>query len=209
MTELWLIRHAEVEERFQGVFGGRLDILLSPRGQQQAAALASYLRPIAFGGLYASPMQRVQLTLAPMLGDSMPQPVILSELREVDFGDWTGLRFEEIESKYGVSVSAWLEQLERGAVPNAERIEALRARLEGCLAQILSKHIGERVAIVCHGGVIRGLLSILLKWPLSQMAAFKVDYTSITRVLLRPAEVRVQLLNFTPWRELGLAQRTS
>ena len=43
-TRLLLIRHGEVEARYQGIFGGRIDMNLSPRGRQQAKILAEYLR---------------------------------------------------------------------------------------------------------------------------------------------------------------------
>src|SRR5205814_10542582 len=41
-TTLWLIRHAEVEEAYHNVFGGRVDMGLSPSGHQQARGLAEY-----------------------------------------------------------------------------------------------------------------------------------------------------------------------
>ena len=43
-TRLLLIRHGEVEARYQGIFGGRIDMNLSPRGKRQAKMLADYLR---------------------------------------------------------------------------------------------------------------------------------------------------------------------
>lgn len=201
-TELWLIRHAEVEERYHRVFGGRIDINLSPRGQQQAATLARYLQPTPFAAVYASPMQRVQQTLAPFLVHSTANPIILPGLREFDFGDWTGLSFAEIEAKYKVSISSWLEQLEKGTIANAERVETLDARLGECLRQILKHHAGQRVLIACHGGVIRGLLRLLLDLPLSRMSAFEVDYASLTQVEIDETGPCVQLLNFAPWRDL-------
>ena len=39
VTTLYLIRHAEVEASYQGVFGGRIDMDISPRGHEQAATL--------------------------------------------------------------------------------------------------------------------------------------------------------------------------
>ena len=39
-TRLYLIRHGEVEERYHRVFGGRIDMDLSPLGSEQAAAVA-------------------------------------------------------------------------------------------------------------------------------------------------------------------------
>ncbi|HWH69998.1 MAG TPA: histidine phosphatase family protein [Candidatus Sulfotelmatobacter sp.] len=203
-TRLWLLRHAEVEARYQGVFGGRIDMDLSPRGHEQAAALARYLHPRGFAALYASPMKRVQQTLAPLLTNGCPQPAILRDLREVDFGDWTGLKWEEVPVKFGVSAFTWLDQLECAGIPNAECSQTLRARLEPCLQQILAKHPGQEVAIACHGGVIRMLLSLLLDWPLSRMGAIEIDYASITQVIWQPAKVQVQLLNFAPWRDLSV-----
>lgn len=203
-TRLLLIRHAEVEARYQGVFGGRIDMELSPRGHQQAGILATHLRSKRLGAIYASPMRRVQQTLAPLLVNGAPKPVILPDLREVDFGDWTGLTWDQVQAKFGVTALSWLEQLDCGGIANAECGETLRERVEPCLQRILADHAGQTVAIFCHGGIIRVLLGMLLRWPLSSMAAFEIEYASLTQVVLRPPKVRLQLLNFAPWREMAL-----
>ena len=205
-TKLWLIRHAEVEERYQGVFGGIIDMELSTRGHRQAAALANYLHRIKLDALYASPMKRVQQTLAPFLVNGAPRPVLQPELREVDFGIWTSLSFDEVQTRFGISVSAWLDQLEGGTIPGAESAEVFRARVEPCLRDILALHPGQQVAIACHGGVIRMLLAILFGWPLSRMATFEFDYASLTQVAWRPPQARLQLVNFTPWRDKNEVQ---
>ena len=201
-TRLLLIRHAEVETSYQGVFGGRIDMELSPRGHEQAAALARYLYQKPLSAIYASPMKRVQQTLAPLLVNGAPKPVVLPDLREVDFGDWTGLAWDEVQARFGISAFAWLEQLECDGIANAESAESLRDRVEPCLRQILADHSGRQVAIFCHGGIIRVLLGILLRWPLSRMAAFEIEYASLTQVVLQAHKAEVQLLNFTPWREI-------
>ena len=130
------MRHAEVEERYHRIFGGRLDMELSPRGHDQALYLAGHMRAERPELIYASPMKRVQLTLLPLLmmsaaGD--PPPVVMHGLREVDFGDWTGLSWEEVSAKFGVQPIQWLEQLELGAIPNAESGAEFRARVAPCL----------------------------------------------------------------------------
>ena len=202
-TRLLLIRHAEVEASYQGVFGGRIDMELSPRGHEQAAALATHLDKKPLGAIYASPMKRVQQTLVPVLVNGAPKPVILPDLREVDFGDWTGLAWEEVQAKFGVSPFSWLEQLECGAIANADSSETLLDRVEPCLRQILAAHSGQQVAVFCHGGIIRVLLGILLHWPLSRMGAFEIEYASLTQVLVLPKKAELQLLNSTPWREIA------
>jgi broad specificity phosphatase PhoE len=199
---LLLIRHAEVEARYQGVFGGRIDMELSPRGHEQAATLARYLHTKPLSAIYASPMKRVEQTLAPLLLNGASTPVILPDLREVDFGDWTGLSGDQVQGKFGVSAFSWLEQLACGGIANAECGETFRERVEPCLERILADHSGQQVAIFCHGGIIRMLLSILLRWPLASMGMFEIEYASLTQVALLPHKTRLQLLNFVPWREM-------
>lgn len=202
VTRLFLIRHAEVEARYQNVFGGRIDMDLSPRGHQQACALAAYLDRLPLESVYASPMRRVQQTLAPWQRNGAPSQVALDDLREVDFGDWTGLAWEDLADRFGQDAWQWLSYLEAGQVPNGETGTAFRARIESCLARIARDQSGRHVAVVCHGGVIRMILSILLAIPLPQMVTFAVDYASVTRVALTRPRPQLELLNFTPWRRL-------
>ena len=203
-TVLTLVRHAEVAAPYQGIFGGVVDMDLSPRGHEQSAALAKYLHTRSFDAVYASPMKRVHQTLAPLIVNGFPRPIFLAGLKEVDFGDWTGLPWDEIQARFGVSALKWLDQLEQGKIPNAETVEGFRSRVEPCLRQMLRDHCEKRVAVVCHGGVIRMLLAILLEWPLSRIAAFELQYASLTQVVVHPQRAQLQLLNFTPWRELPL-----
>jgi broad specificity phosphatase PhoE len=200
-TLLWLIRHAEVEASFQNVFGGRIDMSLSPRGEEQALALSQYLKGKQFTALYASPMKRVRQTLEPVLTNGAPQPRFVEGLREVDFGCWTGLSWEEVFQKHGVSPYEWLDQLECGSIEGAECAADFRARVAPCIQEILHAHPGQQVGVVCHGGVIRMILSILLELPLPSLGNMQVEYASITQVSWAPGRIRLELLNFTPWRD--------
>ncbi len=201
-TRLLLIRHGEVEARYQGIFGGRIDMNLSPRGKRQATILAKYLRGKTIDAVYASPMKRVQQTLAPTLKRGRHEQTIIHDLREIDFGDWTGLNWGDVRDQFNFAVHEWLDQIEHPGAPNGENGKIFRARLEPCLREIIRKHQGQNVAVFCHGGVIRALLAILLDLPLPKTNAFEVEYASITQVALHPHMAEIELLNFTPWRDL-------
>ena len=201
VTRLWLVRHAEVEPRYQQTFGGTIDMNLSSRGHAQAATLAEYLYAKLPDAIYASPMKRVQQTLAPLLKNGAPAPTILPGVREVDFGDWTGFNWEQVREKFGVHPYDWLDEIERGTVPNGESGLQFRARVEPCLFEIIRRHPGGTVAVFCHGGVIRMMLAILLELPLPKTNSFDIEYASITRVALHRQLNEIELLNFTPWRD--------
>jgi broad specificity phosphatase PhoE len=206
-TTLFLIRHAEVEARYHKTFGGQIDMDISPRGREQAGALADFLRHKPLDAIYASPMKRVQQTLAPFLNNGAPAPVIMPGLREVDFGDWTGHGWKDVLEKFGASAYEWLDHLENGTVPNGESAATFRARIEPCLQEIIQRHRGQTAAIFCHGGVIRMMLAILLGMPLSKTDAFDIEYASVTQVVLLPHRTEIKLLNFTPWRDLSPAEK--
>src|SRR6185312_13526063 len=201
-TRLLLIRHAEVEESYHKIFGGTIDMNLSRRGHEQAQMLSKFLRTKKFDAIYASPMKRVQQTLAPVLKNGAPPQKIEKDLREVDFGDWTGLNWEQVCTKFNLLTHEWLDHIERGVAPNGESGPKFRKRVEPCIRKIIKNHPGETVGVFCHGGVIRMILSILLELPLPRTNMFEIEYASVTQIALRPQHAEIELLNFTPWREL-------
>jgi broad specificity phosphatase PhoE len=199
---LFLLRHGEVEESYHRVFGGVIDMNLSPRGHEQAAKLAKWLHPrIPIDAIYVSPMKRAQQTVQPLLQATGLPATTLKGLREVDFGDWTGLSWEEVHHKFGVSAFDWLKHMEAHGFPGGETTTHFRSRLEPCLKQIVAEQPGKSVAIVCHGGVIRMLLAMVLDLRIVSMGGFEIDYASATRVDYREMKSEVQFLNLTPWRD--------
>ena len=68
-------------------------------------------------------------------------------------------------------------------------------------------HTGQSVAVLCHGGVIRMMVAMLLELPLSAMAKFDFEYASLTRIDVHPHKTRVKLLNFVPWRDESLGRQ--
>jgi broad specificity phosphatase PhoE len=142
-TRLYLIRHGEVEERYHRVFGGRIDMELSFLGRKQARALSDYLERMPLDAIYASPMKRVQQTLEQLLARQSKRATVLEDLREVDFGAWAGLSWDEINTRFGVTAFDWLEQLEKGTIEGAESVTGFRQRIEASLRKILNDSPGK------------------------------------------------------------------
>jgi broad specificity phosphatase PhoE len=200
--QLILVRHGEVEETYHKVFGGsKIDMALSPLGHAQGTAVAQWFSSNAIHAVYASPMLRVKQTMAPLLSSKNITPIILDDLREVDFGEWTGLRWDEVKELFGVSAFDWLEVLDKGELPGGESAHHLKERVRPCLDRILSESGPGRSVVFCHGGIIRVILSLLLDLPLARMAHFNIEYGSITVVELLPEKrhiVELELLNYQP-----------
>jgi broad specificity phosphatase PhoE len=151
-------------------------------------------------------MQRAQLTLAPMAARKALTAINLPDLREVDFGEWTGCAWDELKTRFGVDARDWLTQLDTGRVKDAETGDQLLARVAPCLRRILDESAGQSAAVVCHGGIVRALLALLLQIPLPKTACFRVEYGSITTVHIQPDKVhRVEIehLNVRPLEGAG------
>ena len=201
-VRLHLIRHGEVEDGWQRVFGGsRVDMDLSPDGHAQAAMLAEWLAGRKIDAIFSSPMLRVRQTLAPLLARQPLAPVFLDGLREVDFGDFTGLRWEQVRERLGVTAVNWLHVLDHPGLPNGESAAALLDRVRPCVEQILAAPGYTSAAVFCHGGIVRAILAVLMDFSFAKLGHFRMDYGSVTVVdvpLENPRAAEVGLLNFSP-----------
>ena len=199
---LYLVRHGEVAEEYHQVFGGRIDMELSPLGHSQAKHLAAFLHDRSFNRIYRSPMVRVKQTAEPLLRSLGKEALVIDDLCEVDFGVWTGYKWYEIKEKFGVDAIDWLLHLQNEDIPEAEPIDVYQSRIQKSLNRILNEGEGDEVLVFCHGGVIRMLLSLMLKEPFCKMDRFEVDYASLSVLEIRGERVELILHNFAPWKWL-------
>ena len=202
-TRLHLVRHAEVDEAYHEVFGGQIDMELSSLGHEQAKRLAKFLGGRTFDHIYISPMVRVRQTAEPLLDALGREAQVVDDLREVDFGVWTGHKWHEIQEKFGVDAEDWLLHLENGDVAEAESMDGYQSRIRGSLERMMGEGAEQDVLVLCHGGVIRMLLSLLLDEPFSKMDRFEVDFASLTVIEHRSSRTEIKLHNFSPWLWLG------
>jgi len=103
-TPLLLIRHAQSEWNAAGRWQGHADPPLSAAGRAQARALVEALaceseRPTRIA---SSDLQRAR-EMAELLGLRLGLPVSVDRrYRELDVGEWSGLRRTDIERRDGV-----------------------------------------------------------------------------------------------------------
>ena len=169
MATLFLIRHAE--PAVKGVFLGRLDPSLSPAGHTQAQRALSNLQvEIA----YVSPLRRAQETASYLRS---AQVIVLPELEEIDFGEWTGKTWGQIQAGWPELASQKLEDWLGITPPNGESWRNFVCRVRSAWQRIRS---GPSPAVViAHEGVNAALASIMDgRSPLN----FNQAYTEITSI---------------------------
>src|SRR5688572_5587337 len=73
---LYLLRHGEVHNPDNVLYGRLPNFRLSERGREQALAAGKSLAPISISAMYASPMERAQET-AELVLSQHPQKLVL------------------------------------------------------------------------------------------------------------------------------------
>lgn len=173
--ELLLIRHAlpirrELEE-------GAADPVLSDAGHQQARHLAGYLATEPLDAVYASPMQRAQQTAIPVAQAQRLQIITADGVAEWDRNSSHYVPVEELKAANDPRWQAMVAGEWDSDEPQADFISRVVTTIE----EIVDRHRSQRVAVVCHGGVINHYLAHILGLPESN-GFFYPNYTSIHRI---------------------------
>jgi broad specificity phosphatase PhoE len=151
MTELILIRHGETDWNVEGRYQGQSDVPLNPIGVKQARDLARKFIPRSLDTIFSSNLSRAQQT-ALMLSEATGAPLHLDpRLREIDQGEWEGMLFSDIRTRYSEVYEQRRHYPLEVAPPGGETVGQVRERVLEAVKEIIQQHPNRRIAIVSHG----------------------------------------------------------
>ncbi|MBS3908220.1 MAG: alpha-ribazole phosphatase [Actinobacteria bacterium] len=156
---LYLIRHGETKLNKEFRFIGRTDPALSEQGESQARALAERLADEDISAIYASDLLRATQTASIIAGDSGVDVIANASLREIDFGDWEGLSYNEIMERDKETLDSWIENPTGVDIPGGESWRDFAARIDAAFDDIIENEDGGAIALVTHGGPIKLLMT--------------------------------------------------
>jgi 2,3-bisphosphoglycerate-dependent phosphoglycerate mutase len=155
MTELLLIRHGETDWNRRQCFQGHLDVPLNERGLAQAERLGARLAAERFDALVVSDLLRTRQTAAPLAAQLKLLPDYTPTLREQAFGILEGLTFDDIRVKHPAEFALWAKHEPDYALPGgAESRTLFHRRVTQALSELATRHPGQHLAVVTHGGVL-------------------------------------------------------
>lgn len=190
--EIILIRHAIPVRR--ELESGIADPELSPAGRHQSELLAQYLSSEIIDALYTSPMRRAQETAAPIAGTLGLDVGIVDGVAEYDRNSEWYVPVEELKA---ANDPRWQELISGQWSGTDETEKEFSERVVESIETIIANHSSQRVAVVCHGGVINTYVATILGLG-NQRGFFYPNYTSIHRVAAaRSGERSVVTLNET------------
>ncbi|WP_143872346.1 histidine phosphatase family protein [Catenovulum sediminis] len=178
-----LLRHGAVAGR--AALYGQTNIELSELGlmeMQQAVQLVNQQDPI--DRVVSSPLLRCA-TFAETYSENNELDIILeSRISEMDFGRWDGIPFDRLRPHWSKLEAFW-ENPYKNTPPQGETLKQFGIRVKSVWHELLEHNQGQHYLLVCHAGVIKMLLAIILDvdWRNSLwFSQLKVDYASVTKI---------------------------
>lgn len=177
-TRVFLIRHGEVVNP-EKIFYGQLNVPLSELGRKQSLEVVSAMTELSLDAVFSSDLDR-SLWLAEKLAVNCNSGVeAAKELREADFGKWTGLSWLEIESEFPDYAQAWIKNPAGTKPPDGENMSDLKRRVINFFLNRCREFKGGNIAIVAHGGVNRAIISYLLGIQNERCFSIEQDFACI------------------------------
>lgn len=185
--EILLIRHG-LPERVES--DQPVDPLLCATGHLQAEALATWLRDDPPQQVISSTMNRARETamhIANAFGLTLNED---EDFCEFDRGANAYIPIEELDRNH----PHFVKLIEDWFGPSGASLRnAFQSRVVGALHRHCESIQTERLAIVCHGGVINALLASILETD--RMMFFEPAYTSISRISWNTKRFRLHSIN--------------
>lgn len=200
VTEVIFVRHAQPDINWEGVVGDSIDPPLTEYGRMQAKLVGEALSGKKIDAVFVSPLKRAQETGEAVVqhhkGVSMQT---LHDLREVEvFRDIPP--DQKVQDYLGKELlmgvrQRMLEERSWDVYPHTEPSFEFRKRVINAVEACIAHNAGERIAIVCHGGVINAYTGHIIKSPYDMF--FRPAHASVSIVIAGDGRRVVRLLNDT------------
>lgn len=171
-------------------------VAMTERGRAEIAATAERLAGDNIAAIYSSPLQRTRES-AEIVAARLGLPIeFRDEFIELDFGEWTGLSFDDIRAD--PRWHFWNTLRSTACIPGGETMRNVQRRAVEALIDLHEKHENDAIVVVSHGDVIRSMLCFALGMALDFYNRIEVVVGSISTVVMQPGLLRVTTLGERP-----------
>ena len=185
--DIYLIRHTQTAAD-PGLCYGQSDIALADSFPDEMNDLHDKLPEFDEDcKVFSSPLTRC-LQLAKTFSNTVTAD---ARLQELDFGEWEGKRFDDIEAD---KLRLWTENFVTAAPPNGENFEDLYRRTGSFWQELLAVKT-EQVLVITHAGVIRALLARALNLPLANSFQLRIDSGSVHKLRQADDYLYIEYIN--------------
>ena len=199
MIKLILVRHGKTICNEKGALSGLTDSVLSETGKLQSQKIADSLKDTNIDKIYTTPFKRTKETISKLAEIKNIKVEESSQLNEINFGDFEGLSFKDIEKNHPEEVQKMIKDGDKYKYPNGESLEDTFIRVKKEIDKIINNNENSTILICSHGGTIRNIISYLLSGDYKYHWNFKIDNGSITEIEINNNFAVINKLNYTEY----------
>jgi alpha-ribazole phosphatase len=179
MSEILFIRHAETD--MAGTFCGHSDPELNERGHIQIGELIDRLRAEDIGAVYSSDLRRAAITAEAIANFFSVNCHVRPALREINFGEWEGHSWAEIERREKEYARRWVAEYPNLPARGGEGFLEFKLRVLNEVRFLSGQASGCNIAVITHAGVLRTVLCRLKGCSAEHAWEQTKSYCSIVR----------------------------
>ena len=197
-TIVYLLRHgatAANREVPYRLLGRSLDLPLDDEGAEQARRAGKALRHYPLAAVYTSPMLRAVETAARVAWPHGLEPVVVEGLIEADLGRWEGLTWEQARAADPEHHETFLAHPGTVPYPDGESFRDAQQRMLPAIAELASRHLGERIAVVSHNVTNRAYVAGLMGIPIDRAREIRQSNGGISVIRYDGSSPVVETLN--------------
>ena len=197
MVKLILVRHALTVDNQKSRLSGHIDSSISEEGKEQIDKITNYLKDFDIDKIYTTTSSRTKDTVKKLSELKSIEIIEKESLKEISFGDFERLTFDEIKDKYPKEFQDMIEKGYEYKYPNGESLIDSYNRVCIELDNIISNNDDRTILICSHGGTIRNIITYLISNSYKYHWNFKIDNGSVTILEIQNGFTVITAMNNT------------
>lgn len=197
MVKLILVRHALTVDNQRSRLSGHIDSSVSEEGKEQIDKITNYLKDFDIDKIYTTTSSRTKDTVKKLSELKSIEIIEKESLKEISFGDFEGLTFDEIKDKYPKEFQDMIQKGYEYKYPNGESLIDSYNRVCIELDNIISNNDNRTILICSHGGTIRNIITYLISNSYKYHWNFKIDNGSVTILEVQDGFTVITAMNNT------------
>jgi alpha-ribazole phosphatase len=200
-TRLLIVRHGQTDWNIERRFQGQTDIPLNAVGLTQARAIARHLSNEMPAAIYSSDLRRAwqtaEIIQTGLSKDSQYPLTAEPRLREMCFGEWEGLVYEEIQARQPQLLKRWETDLVNTAPPGGETLLQVAERVQAVFKELVLAYPDKTLMVVGHGGSLQLMIAFAIGISPGNFWQIHLSNASLSELEIYPEGAIMMFLNNT------------
>lgn len=187
-TLIYLIRHCNPDYQKLKTLGDKY-MPLSDVGKRQRSYLDRKLADLNIDKIYSSEIVRALESAQNFAKKENKQIIIDSRLNEIDWNDWYKIKYFRMSEKTRIKRISGYRRMDK-------HLNKMQAQARRLITDIYSKNKRKKIAIFCHGNLIKAIITGILNTDVIGFLSFEIYESSVTKLVVdRDSYIKINYIN--------------